>query len=285
MTLAFQPPVRRINRGKSHGYADANGSQVPGVTTIMGDGVPKPALINWAANATADYAIDHWDDLSALSPSARHKRLQGARWAEKDRAANRGTQVHNLAERLVRGEEIDVPDELAGYVESYVRFLDEFDVRPVLIEAVVVSHKHGYAGTLDLVAELVDRDDPEPDPALKRREMWLLDVKTNKSGIFGETALQLAGYRYADCWVDDDEVERPMPPVTRTGAVHVRADGYHLVPVEAGPAQHRDLLYVQQVARFVNESRGLVGDPIVPPATSTFRLIRENHPELVEDPL
>jgi hypothetical protein len=277
MTLAFQPPVRRVNRGKGHGYADANGRKVPGVTTLIGDGVPKPALINWAADTTAAYAVDHWDELAQLPPSVRYKKLQSARWAEKDRAANRGTQVHALAERLVRDEEIDVPDELAGYVESYVRFLDEFDVRPVLIEAVVVSHKHGYAGTLDLIAELVDRDDPEPDPDLKRRETWLLDIKTNRSGIFGETALQLAGYRYADCWVEDDEIERPMPPVDRVGAVHVRADGYDLVPVEAGPLQHRDLLYAREIGRFVGESRGLVGAPIVPPTTSTFRLVRDDN--------
>jgi hypothetical protein len=278
MTLAFQPPVRRVDRGRGHSYVDANGRKVPGVTTIIGDGIPKPALINWAANETAAAAVDRWDQLADMPPSVRYKTLQDARWATKDKAANRGTQVHLLADRLIHGHEVDVPDELAGYVNSYVRFLDEFDVRPIITEAVVVSHKHGYAGTLDLIGELVDRDDPEPDPALKRRETWLLDIKTSRSGIFGETALQLAGYRYADCWVDDG-IERPVPQVTRTGAVHVRADGYDLVPVEAGPAQHRDLLYAQQVARFVAESRALVGPPIVPPTTSTFRLIREDSDE------
>ena len=156
---------------------------------------------------------------------------------------------------------MEVPTELAGHVESYVRFLDEFDVAPVLVEAVVMSHRHGYAGTLDLVADLVDRDDPD-----QPRQRWLLDVKTSRSGIFGETALQLAGYRYADTYVSDGE-EHPMIPVDRTGAVHVRADGYDLVPVEAGERQHRDFLYVQQVSRFVDDARDLVGDPIDPPRT------------------
>lgn len=266
--MSYTPPIRRRNYGRGHGYVDANGSKVPGVTTVVGGGMPKPALIDWAADATAGYAIDNWADLSAMSISARMKAIQKGRYADRDLAANKGTKVHALAEQLVKGQPVDVPDELAGHVASYVRFLDEWDVRPVLVEAVVMSHKHGYAGTLDLVAELVDPD------SFDGHVTWLLDVKTGRSGIFGDVALQLAGYRYADVWMDGTE-ERPMPEVQRTGAVHVRADGYDLVPVEAGPAQHRALLYVQQVAEFAEVSRSLVGEPLKPLETSTYRLVRD----------
>lgn len=46
-------PIRRVN-GKSfgkptHWYQDATGAKIPGVTGIVGDGLPKPALIAWAA--------------------------------------------------------------------------------------------------------------------------------------------------------------------------------------------------------------------------------------------
>lgn len=256
----FTPPVRRRNYGRGHGYQDAVGRKVPGVTTIIGDGVPKPALINWAANTTAEYAVDNWTELGELSPSARMKKLQTARYADRDAAANRGTQVHKLAERLVAGDEIEVPDELAGHVEAYVRFLDDWDVQPVLAEFVVVSHRHGYAGTGDLIADL--RHEELPGVTVR----WLLDVKTSRSGVFGETGLQLAGYRYADVYMRGQD-EIPMPAVERTGVIHVRADGYDLVPVEAGPEVHRDLLYVQQVKRFVDNSRELVGDALLPPAT------------------
>lgn len=266
---AYVSPVRRVSNGKGHWYRDANGNRVPGVTTIIGDGVPKPALINWSANATVDYAIDHWAELDAMPVSGRANTLRKARYFDRDTAANRGTAVHNLAERLVRGEPVEVPEELAGHVESYVRFLDEWDVRPVLVERTVVSHRHGYAGTLDLVAELVDHSDIDAPP-----QTWLLDIKTNRSGIFGETALQLAGYRHADVWMDDDDIEHPMPAVHRTGAVWVRADDYDLVPVEAGPDQHRALLYAQQVGRFTSEANGLVGEPLKPWSTSTYQLVR-----------
>jgi hypothetical protein len=263
MTAAYTAPVRRINRGKGHRYEDANGITVPGVTTILGDGVPKPALVNWAATATADAAIDRWAELADMPPAARLKALTSARHADRDAAANKGTAVHGLAEQLVRGERVDVPPALEGHVASYVRFLDEWAVEPVLVETVVVSHSYGWAGTLDLVADV---------PDLGR---VLLDVKTSRSGIFGETALQLAGYRFADTYVDEDGVERDMLEVDSCGAVHVRADGYDLIPVEAGPEQLQQLRHVQQVARFAKASRDLVGDPLPPPSASRVRLVRE----------
>lgn len=275
MALAM---IKRVDRGRNHWYVDAEtGVRVPGVTSITDGGLPKKALINWSGNATAEYAVDNWDELSELTPSARLKKMQGGRYEAKDAAANKGTKVHNLAEKLVKGAEVTVPEELAGHVESYVRFLDEFDVRPVLVEAVIYSQEHGYCGTLDLIADLLDPDDPEPDPEMRRRVRWLLDLKTSRSGIFGETALQLAGYRYADMWIDQSTGEaHDMPEVERCGGVWVRSNGYSLVPLEVTELQHRQLLYVEQVAEFNKTSRDLVGEPIESPYQSTYRLVRED---------
>ena len=54
----FTPPARRIDKmafGKpTHYYEDANGKRIPGVTTILGDGLPKKALgvrVRWACVA------------------------------------------------------------------------------------------------------------------------------------------------------------------------------------------------------------------------------------------
>lgn len=263
--------VQRVNRGKGHSYIDRDtGEKIRSVTGILDAGVPKKALVNWSANATADWAIDHWDELSAQPISVRRKELLGARYAAKDAAARRGTQIHKLAERLVLGEKVAIPEGLEGYVEAYCAFLDEHDVQPVLVEAVVISQQHRYCGTLDLVADLADLD------AEDGRSTWLLDAKTARGGIYGETALQLAAYRYCDTYLDEDEVEHDMPVVDRTGAVWVRPDGtYELVPVEAGPLQHRQFLSVAAVAEFVASGRDLIGEPIIPPTTSTYRLERQ----------
>lgn len=270
----FKGPVRRRNYGKGHGYLDANGTKVPGVTTILGDGLPKKALINWAGNETANYAVDHWDELATMSPSTRLKKLQGGRYEVRDAAANKGTAVHDLAEHLVAGEEVDVPDALAGHVESYVQFLDDWEPKPTLIEAVVMSHKHGYAGTLDLAADIqASRFDPaflaatfENPPGRDDILHCLVDLKTSRSGIFGETALQLAAYRYADVFVDGDGAEQPMPTFHLVLGLHCRADGYSLLPIEAGSAQLREFLYAREIARFAEEhSRSYIGEALVPP--------------------
>lgn len=262
----FQRPIRRVDTAKGHHYKDATGTRVPGVTTILGDGVPKPALINWAANATADYAVNAWDELAEMKPAQRLKTLQGARYAEKDAAANKGTAVHALAEKLVMGEKVQAPDEIAGHVEAYAKFLDEFAVKPVHVEFSIASYRHGYAGTGDLIADITTGGST-------RR--LLMDIKTNRSGIFGETALQLAAYRFADVLIPDDGLEVEMPPVDGCAAIHVRADGYSLVPVTAEAEQHRLFLYAQQVAGFTKHGSDLVGAAVTPPTTSTFRLLRE----------
>jgi hypothetical protein len=263
---AFIAPIRRKDTAKGHHYVDATGARVPGVTTILGDGVPKPALINWAANATAEAAVNRWDEIAAMPPANRLKTLQGARYAEKDAAANRGTAVHGFAEQLVQGHPVQVPDELAGHVEAYARFLDEFGVKPVHVEFSVASYRHGYAGTGDLIADITHA-------GTTRR--LLMDIKTNRSGIYGETALQLAAYRYADVLLPASGPEVEMPEVDGCAAIHVRADGYSLIPVTAGIEQHRMFLYAQQVAGFTKHSSDLVGAAVAPPTTSTFRLIRE----------
>lgn len=261
--------IRRVNHGRGHSYVDTEtGLKIPGVTTITGDGVPKKALIEWSARATIDYAIDNWDALSRKTVSVRAKELQGARYAVKDTAANRGTTIHTIASKLVVGEKVAIPEGLEGYVQSYVRFLDDFDVEPILVETTVVNRTHRYCGTLDLIADLLDPYNLDGGPL-----RWLLDVKSNRSGIFGETALQLGGYRYAETYVDEDGVEQDMLEVDRTGAVWVRPDGYDLVPVEAGETQFRKFLYAQQMADFVANDRDLIGDPIASPRMSTYRLV------------
>lgn len=254
----FVPPVKRVQAGKNHWYKDANGHRIPGVTTILGNGVPKKALIDWAANATTDYAVDHWDELSDLTPAKRLDTLRRSRYTVTDKAKKRGTEVHGYGERLVKGEQVKgIPEELRGHCEAYVRFLDQFNVEPVLVEVTVVSYKYGYAGTLDLIADLTTGD----DGAIER---WLLDLKTNEKGIYGETALQLAAYRYAEKYLGDDGKEHDMVPVQHTGAVHITSDDAQLIPTISGENQLRSFWYSGQMADFVDSSRDLIGAPIEP---------------------
>lgn len=263
------PPIRRVNTARGHHYADSTKTRVPGVTTLLSGGLPKPALINWAANATADAAVDAWDTLSAMSPTKRLDWMKKARYAVKDEAAKRGTEIHRFGELLVGGEEVAVPDELLGYVEGYARLIDQFDIQPVHVEFSIASYKHGYAGSGDLIADLTL-------PKIGRKRL-LIDLKSNRSGIFAETALQLAAYRYADVLLADtpDGEEQPMPEVDGTAAIHITPTGSELIPVTTNDAVFRTFLYVVQVAAFEKDGKDLVGAPISPATDSLFRLVRD----------
>ncbi|MGI5153627.1 hypothetical protein [Microbispora sp. CA-102843] len=245
--------TKRRNHGRGHSYL-LDGEKIPGVTTLIGDGFPKSGLINWAADTVAAHAVDNWDEIAGLTPSERLKRLAKAHTAVRDAAGVRGTRVHKLAEALTRGEEVDVPDELAGHVESCVRFLDEWQAEQVLVERPIFSRRYRYGGSPDLVADLADG------------KRWLLDWKTNAKGPYGDMAFQLSAYRFADFYLDDEGRQIPMPEVDEVGVVWLRADGYDLYPFEAGPEVFRQFLYIAQVAQASKECRDYKGDALLPPS-------------------
>jgi len=245
-----EPVFKRINRGRNHTYQRADGTPLTGVTTILGKGLPKPALTTWAANEAAGYAVDHWDELAEQPPSVRLAKIKRAPWDSRDKAALRGTDVHRIAEQLSLGQEAAYDESQQGHVDSYLKFLQDWQVQPVWTETPVANLAVGYAGTLDMVADLVDG----------RR--WLLDVKTGK-GVYGETAFQLAAYRYAQVALVDGQ-QLDMVHVDACGVVHVRADGYDLVPVTADADVFLRFRYIQQCALAAEAANDYIGAVATP---------------------
>jgi hypothetical protein len=254
--MADPPAARRLNHGRGHSY-ELDGRRVPGVTSILNNGIPKPALVDWASRTTAGYAVDHWDELAKLTPSKRLRDLEEARWQSSRAAMARGTDVHKLAMQLAAGAEVDVPEPLAGHVDAYLEFVNAWQPAEKLVEVPVFNRAVRYAGTLDLVADLCDG------------ATWLLDWKTGGTGVFPEVSLQMAAYRYAEFWLDAKGKEQPMPEIDFVGVVWLRADGFDFYPVEAGPAAFRTFQYAAQVAGFVEaakESRELfIGESMPAP--------------------
>lgn len=239
----------RIDRGRGHSYR-LDGDPIDGVTTIIGDGVPKPALTNWAAKEAATFAVDHLDMLAELDRDAAVDLVKGAPWRDRDKAARRGSEVHALAERISRGEEVEVPDELIGHVDSYIRFLSEWEPTFEILERPCFNRRHRYGGTFDFIAQI---------PALGR---VLGDTKTSRSGPFGEVALQLAAYRHAEFYLDGSGAEVAVPDVDECVALWVTHEGYELLPVQADESVFRTFLYVQQVAHFQKTSREVIGSAL-----------------------
>lgn len=236
-----------------HGYK-LDGRPVKGVTTLLNKGLPKPALTPWAARTVAEYVADNPDQVESLRTMGRRPMvdaLKGVPWQSRDEAAVRGTEVHHLAERLVHGEQVDVPEHVAGHVEGYVKWLDEWQPEPVWTERPVASRKWWYAGTFDLIAKI--------DGA-----MWLCDVKTAK-GVYGDNALQIAAYANAEFLLDEDNTEVPLPQIDRLGVLHVRADGTELYPITDPDAAWKDFLHAAWVGKAADRIKTYIGDPLAAP--------------------
>lgn len=246
----------RYETGRGHSYK-LDHKRVDGVTTIIKGGLPAPALIHWAANSVAQYVVEHFDEVEqavALRPDTAYYHLKQTPWEDRDAAANRGTEVHRYAEAIVNGTPMDdPPEELVGHIDALAQFLIDWQPQFAHLEVVVGSREYRYMGTADFIGYI---------PSLG---FVLGDYKTSRSGVYPETALQLAAYRYAEFIVAADG-EVPMPEVDGCVAVHVTGEGYEVIPIVADEETFASFLYVQQVHEFQKRAKLLLGEPLVPPS-------------------
>lgn len=269
------PRLVRRNHAGSHSYR-LDGHKVPGVTTVCGI-LDKPALVGWAANETAAYADEHWAELSEMRSADRIERMKKARFATNRKAVVRGNRVHALGERVAKGEQIpadDLPASLRPWVETYARFLDDWDMEVLHTETPVAHTDYRYAGTLDAIAYS------------PRLGTILLDIKTGK-GVYEEVGLQLAAYRYANYAIASREVvgprggrktvdeEIPLPTIDGCYVAHLRETAVEFHPVTADEDIWNVFLYLREVydrwvqptswaARNDDDALRVIGDAIYP---------------------
>jgi hypothetical protein len=149
-------------------YQLADGTPVPGVTTVLNSVLAKPALIQWA-----------WE-----------LGRQGLDWKEvRDSAGDVGTLAHYLIMCTLKGEAPDTSEYSQADIQKannclakFKSWLKEHPVSPVMIETPLVSEEYKYGGTLDLFAEY-------------NGDFILVDFKTAKA-IYDEYFYQLAAYRH-----------------------------------------------------------------------------------------
>ena len=243
----------------SHRYK-LDGEWVPGVTTIIGV-LDKPGLRKWAAATVAEYVADNRAAIEHLYAAGRGPMvamLKETPWQRRDDAATRGTSFHEYAERIANGEEVDVPEPFVPLVEQALAFFDTYRVTPLLVEAVVGSRDHKYAGKLDLIA----------DSSLGRA---IFDWKSARR-IYPGAAFQMAAYAFADFHGEKGD-EHPLPEVDGAYGVHIRADGYDVVPLRFGRDVFHEFLTIR-AAYDINKraegnwreaGSGYVGVNLTPP--------------------
>lgn len=240
MTTSTRGATHRRDHGRRHSYL-LDGTTVMGVTEIISKGFPKPALTAWAATQTATFVADNLAMLQGRSRDEIIDFCKGSPFRERDRAAGRGTEIHKLARALTEDREVDVPEELLGHVDAHLDFLRRWQPHDDRVELSVYSRRWRYAGTLDWLTKI---------PGLGQ---CLIDIKTNKSGPFADTALQLAAYAHADFWIDDQRREQPLPRVDTFAVLWLRSDGCDLYPYNVTEEDFRMFLYCQRIAEWQAE--------------------------------
>lgn len=166
--LDFKPQLKQINFLDRRVYKREEGKYYPSVTTIL-QYMPKNKFFdNWLKD------VGHNADLIMR------------------KAGKEGTQVHEAAEALVLGKEVNWMDDYgnAKYSqlvwEMILKFYDFWSThKPELISAeeFVYSDEFKYAGTADLLVKMDG-------------ETWLLDIKTSNN-LHRSYNLQLAAYAKA----------------------------------------------------------------------------------------
>lgn len=259
-------PLRMVTRtfkdGRTTHWYERDGvtQSGRGVTTLLGNGLPAPALMKWAGNTVAGCALDErdvWEPLAERSRDAAFEYLKTAPDRDRDEAANRGTDVHNLAEKLGQGEEVHVPDELLGHVDAYLQFIADWEPELEMVEVVGANFTRNYYGKFDLLARLKGWFPDEPERAAR----ILIDIKTSRSGPYEKDALQLTAYRHFEVIAEPDEQGNcfnleEMPEVDGCAVLKLSAEEYRLVPVN--PDLDRQLfaqfLHTVRTAEFLGSS-------------------------------
>jgi hypothetical protein len=258
------------------------GEKLRRVTTILTQGSSKgDALTIWAGNLVAETALDNLPQLVAasLTPARRQEMydwLRRAPMRKKDERADIGSAVHRLIEARVLGQ--PVPDELADdpemapYISHFQRCVAEWRIEFEASEMVVGNITDGYAGTLDYLLRSPRIAAAFGVPA---RTTYVGDTKTggelDVKGVYPEAALQMAAYRRAEvAWLRDG-TRVPMPAVHGRGVVlHLRPEGYRLIPVDCGDQVYAAFRTIQAAADWATGlSKTVIGGALALPATTT----------------
>lgn len=250
------------------------------VTTLIGAGTPKEALIGWAARVTAERAYDKAATLDAMRQdgdrAAAVKWLTDARWEKSGSAAHRGTEVHKIIEAYALGQTPEVPVEFEPWHQQIRLFLDQHQPEFVASEASVYNLSLGYAGTMDMILVvdgarvIVDAKSTDKTPDARSRPPY------------GEVALQLCAYSRAEkvglspatmrshggrrYYIFDEALEyAPMPELDGAFALIISPVDYLFVPTRIDDEVWRSFLAVREVARWnLDISRRVFGPTVTP---------------------
>ncbi len=199
------PSVTRHD-GPAGRFYEIAGVLYPSVTHILSGGFPKPALQWWAANEERKMVLEASADLFAdfskatvppvmpraaylatltarLGPAKAHQKLLA-------KAGDIGSEIHAMIEWTLRtqlgaeaGPKPVISDPALWGFMAYEDWSRSVHLKPLLVERVVYSTIHGFAGTMDLLARV-------------QGVITNIDFKSGKA-VYGEALLQSSAYQTA----------------------------------------------------------------------------------------
>lgn len=202
--------MKRLDTDRGRFYDIPGVGVLPSVTTILKVMGKGPALINWAANLERELAKEKSYELYEMAyaqivEEKNFSKMTKLQWfsnlesfmgktkahaQELKNAADIGSMAHAAVEWSLKVElgqkRLKMP-ECTGKAliafEKWQEWRNSVKLKPILIEQTVFDSFYGYAGTMDLLAEVDGK-------------VALLDWKTSKS-VWPEMFLQNAAYRSA----------------------------------------------------------------------------------------
>lgn len=211
------------------------GERVPGVTTVLKK-LDKPAIVQWAVDNTAAFAVANID---ALLNRTEEQGYGFLRWYWKrdplkgdmsdirnysngvlNDAAELGTLIHEWIEadhgHAAYPNVKDAPPFFWEMVEQWNQLNERHEIVPVYSEVTFWSHCYGYAGTADGVWLI----DGVP---------CLIDIKSSRN-TWDEQRIQLAALGACDAMLNQKEdgswEELAMPDFKEYKLIHIRPSDY-----------------------------------------------------------
>ena len=233
-----------------------------GVTSAL-NMLPKEFLKFWAAKLVAETAVDNIGAVVNLVAAGDRDGavdyLKRAPMRNTGKAADNGSAAHDLFEQLAGGVKLtkrQIHPDMQVYADHFREFMKLTGFEPVVLEGTVWNETLGYAGSFDAIGYItIDGE----------RSLVMIDWKTTRSGVHAEVCLQLNAYAGAEYIVNELGEQVPVPKLDGLAVLHVRPEGWQLVPIALDPPRYLEVFAgLQKVLEWDKTlSKRAVGNPVL----------------------
>lgn len=197
-----------------------NNEVFPSITNVIG--VMSGDFSGWAKYMMQKYIFHNLNSGAPLTQIVKNAVGSNDRYTQY--ACDKGSEVHQAAEDyiLMGKEEHNFQYDGEKYYDSFLRFIEDFKPKFLSIETTVygeTSKGHGYAGTIDFIAEI-------------NGKVYAGDWKTSKT-LHSEVGIQLAaGMKAKQVVSDDGDSLEDMIHIDGAIGVHLTENGYSVAKIE-----------------------------------------------------